>query len=441
MPVFTEAEIPCKLPTLDKTGTQSGSSEIAIHLDGSGSMLGYVRPVNSRYIQTLDILDSIFISSQPKYYRSGGIKNQLLSRQDFRQADNPEFYTGSNPKFPKVSSQLDAAIDPPGKTTKLLVFVTDLEQNDADVNTLIAKIEETYLQDKNNSYAVGILALKSEFDGTVYSNEPRARPNFSYTTQGKEASAYRPFYIIFLGSYSDIIKYSEAIIKDYQENKGTKKELNSNAGFVIFSPDKPVKEVAYLQGKVQLPDGIERLFSLNDGQVAVEVNSPPYEVLRIEGNLPESELTIANKLPFSALEYSLIPDANSLELEYNIQTYDSFKEKFAQQVNQTSSNQAVELKDWKIIPDELQFNTMIRPEAFPEPGIYLVTVDAVVKNWETPQWWKDWDWTTRKGNQDGSKTYNFLKFMENLARTTTNSMSVGDKKPVIGRFCYAIEKD
>jgi hypothetical protein len=432
VPVFTEADIPCQLNVSEKTAPPSAAPEIAIHVDGSGSMLGYVKPTNSRYIQMLEVLDSIFISSKPKYYRSGGEKNQQLSRQNFRKADLPDFYTGSNPKFPKVSSQLDAAITSPGETKKLLVFVTDLDQNDADVNSLINKIEETYLKDKKNSYAVGILAVKSEFDGTVYTNNPRSRPDFLYNTQGKQPTAYRPFYVIFLGSYPDIVEYYEAI-------KNSKQELVANAEFTVFSPKAPVKQVVYLQGSSELPDGIERPFSLNNGQVSVEVNTPPYEVLAIDKNLDRKELSIAYNLPLSPLGYTLLPQANSIEAKYLIQSYDSFDRKFKKS-DSTSLTQAVEQKDWKITPDKLQFQTIIRQEAFPEPGIYLFTVDAVVKDWQTPDWWNNWDWTTRKDNQDGSKTYNLLNFMENLKRTTTNLMSVDDSKPVIGRFCYAIQK-
>ncbi|MGK7877639.1 MAG: hypothetical protein AB4426_31355 [Xenococcaceae cyanobacterium] len=440
VPVFTDKDIPCELPSLENQASQSEPLTIAIQVDGSGSMLGYVTNPNSRYIQTLKLLDSAFGiggGSRPQvaleYYRSGGPSNQKLNRSEYRQAQLPDFYTGKNPKFPKVSSQLDAAIIPPEKTDKLSVIVTDLAQNGADVNHLNKKIQQTYLNKNIKGYAVGILAITSEFKGTVYTTEPRVVADFKYNTAGKQLKDYRPFYAVFLGPYSDIAHYFDKL-------KKTRRDLIDSSKLVIFYPGQIVSEISYL-GSPPTPEGITRPVSLHNGRVAVEVETPPYELLEIERRIEQKELPINYSIPFAPLSYTLPIDNESIETETRIMAFDSFEKNFKEQFNDLSLKNAIELNAWKLDNNRLNFTTTIRPEEFPEEGIYLFTVDVVAEEFKEPSWWKEWDWSSRISNKDGSKTYNLLSFMQNLKTTTTDLMTVGDQKPVIGRFCYAIQKN
>ncbi|WP_013325767.1 hypothetical protein [Gloeothece verrucosa] len=439
--VYTEQDFPCKLETNISSVSSSSPLEIALHVDGSGSMLGYVDNPNSRYIQTLDLLDSIFLGQGSRdqvtlsYYRSGGLKNQQLNRQQYRNAFNPDFYTGTNPTFPKVSSQLDKAITPPAKTDKLLVFVTDLEQNGGDVNNLVDTIEKNFFKDKHNQYSVGILAIKSEFNGTIYTTEPRVYSDFYYNTKGEKIDQYRPFYVVFIAPYSDLVYYYEAM-------KNQAKDLIESSQLVIFSPNTFIKESGYPKLSTPLPNEISNPQSLQIGRVAFESSQSnsgqsSYTLLEIPKRIDQKELSIPFTLPFSPTDYTLLPEPEKIKTETTIKASNSFEKKFLPQNNNASLKQALEIKDLKLTDNQFTFTTAIQPESFSEPGIYLFTIDLRVENLQDASWWKDWDWESRTNSEDGSKTYNLLNFMRNLKTRMTD----GETKPAISRFCYAIQKN
>ena len=74
----------------------------------------------------------------------------------------------------------------------------------------------------------------------------------------------------------------------------------------------------------------------------------------------------------------------------------------------------------------------IDPNKFDNPGIYTFTIDANVKDLQDQKWWKSWN--TDQDN-DGSRTNNLEKFLSRLKLITQND------KLMVGRFCYAIQKN
>ncbi|MEL4894570.1 hypothetical protein [Crocosphaera sp. Alani8] len=437
--MFTDQDYPCEFEQQSASFSESNPLEIALHVDGSGSMLGYVDNPNSRYIRTLKLLDSVFhLDNGPRdeqtltHYRSGGRDNQLISRQQYRNAFDPDFYTGANPNFPKVSSHLDKAITPPEEQNeKLLVFVTDLEQNGADVNNVIKKIEETYLKNNQSNYSVGILGVKSEFRGTVYSTDPRVSSDFYYDTTDKSAiEEYRPFYVVFIGPYSDLIYY-------YQALKRKSSDLIETSEFVIFSPNQFMKEPSYPRLTDNLPNEVSSPQYLQIGRVGFESNHSSYTLLEVPGRIDQQAISIPFSLDFSLLDHTLPPDPEGIKAEKSLQLSDSFEKKFVKQDNNSPLKQALNITDVNLTDNTLTFNTKVKPESLTESGIYLFTLDLKIDNLQGASWWEDWDWENRSDNQDGSKTYNFFNFMTNMK----NLMTDGNKKPSINRFCYAIQKN
>jgi hypothetical protein len=430
--VFDEQKIACEVtPPLDSS-QRSPALEVLVNVDGSSSMLGYVNLPNSHYIQTLDILDRVFSSQEPvTYYRIGTIpegdrtgRKQLNSRQDFRKAQFPEFYNGSNPRFPQITSSLDKSIVPPADKNRLLVLVTDLEQNEGDVTNLKNQIEKYYLQDKSKNYAVGILGIKSEFNGKV---TPVSRGYSPFKHQGK-----RPFYLIFVAPYPDLLYY-------YNQIK------NSNLGeheFSIFHPRGVVSQASLLNGKDSLPDGLSNQPSLYKDRVALELKTPPYNLIELDNRTGEKLEKNPTKLPFHPLEHSVLPRTDNLEIRYKAKAYDARKEDFLERAEDAKLKQAIEFQDWQLPKqDELQFKTIIRPQNFTEPGLYLITADVIVNDLENAPWWSDWDWSSRKDKQDGTKTYGLLNFTDNLKRTTLNLMAAEPATNRIGRLCYGVLKN
>lgn len=108
--------------------------------------------------------------------------------------------------------------------------------------------------------------------------------------------------------------------------------------------------------------------------------------------------------------------------------------------------QPLQLSDWKIDsnPQRLGFSTRVNPTAI-QPGIYIFTIDLVPRIFKELEWWKDWNFDESSFDRtseklfDGSKTLNFLPFMQSLEAITAES--VADKKPIAARLCYAIQRD
>ena len=428
-----EKYIPCDVPSQKDAKTRSQSLDIAINVDGSSSMFGYVNQANSRYIQTLDILDRIFSNQgNVEYYRIGtkpqgdqkGIQ-KLGNRQQFRKAQFPEFYTGLNPSFPAVTSSLDKGITAPQKNNKLLVLVTDLEQNEGDVTNLKNQIEKFYFQDKNKNYAIGVLGIQSEFSGKV---TPVARGYKTFNHDGK-----RPFYVIFVAPYSDILYYYNQI----------KKSSIGEHEFSIFYPSAIPEEASHLDGKGSIPKGLSNQPSLTGNGIAVEVASPPYNLIELDKRKTEEFKQSPTVLPFSLLEHTLTPATDTLELRYSIKAYDPVQKKFVERPDLANLKQGIEFNNWQLKdnPNQLQFDTTIRPQAFSQPGIYLISTDVVATELQDAAWWSQWDWGSRKNNTDGGKTYGLVNFMDNLKRTTMNLMNNEPAGNVIGRFCYGVQKD
>ena len=427
------ANLHCELEQNKQQTDLTNSLAIDFQIDASGSMLGYINQENSSYIQALKLLDStLSLSSRPsqatvKYYRSGDDRHQAkeLTRSEFRKANKSEFYNGGNPNFPAVSSDLGSLITKPKNSDRLTIIVTDLEQNDGDVNLIANKIKENYFNSKDNNYAVGIWAVKSEFNGTVYSASD-ANKKFNYNTEGKTSKQYRPFYVLFLGHYQDIANYFDKLEKE-QEN------LSDRSKFLIFSPHNLVADVSYLNSPLNLSSDLAAPNLLHNGDVSVEKNNQPIELLEIK-NKNSDALEVEYQLPLKQINHTLLADPNDLKVAIDVSAFDKFnKQQFKES---PAAAKALSFKDWQIDNNQLEFVTTINPKNFTESNVYYFKVDVTAKDLQKPDWWSEWNLNS---GSDGSKTSNLYSFMNSLKNITFNSMN--ESTLTIGRLCYAIQKD
>ncbi len=427
------ANLHCELEQNKQQTELTNPLAVDFHIDGSGSMLGYINRENSSYIQALKLLDStLSLSSRPsqatvKYYRSGDYQHQAkgLTRSEFLKAHKSEFYDGKNPAFPAVSSDLSSLITKPKNSDRLTVIVTDLEQNDGDVNLIANKIKENYFNSKDENYAVGIWAVKSEFNGTVYSASD-ADKKFNYNTEEKTSKQYRPFYILFLGHYQDIANYFDKLAKE-QGN------LSDRTKFVIFSPHNLLADVSYLSSPVNLSSDLAAPNLLHNGDVSVEKNNQPIELLEIK-NKNVDALEVEYQLPLKQINHTLSADPNDLKVAIDVTAFDKFnKQQFKQA---PAAAKALDFKNWQINDNQLNFITTINPKNLTESNVYYFKVDVTAKDLQKPDWWSEWNLSS--GN-DGAKTSNLYGFMNSLKNITLNSMN--ESTLTIGRLCYAIQND
>lgn len=439
----------CKPPTQSQSAAQSDSLDIIVDVDGSASMLGYVSNPDSRYVQTLKLLDETLSidggglrsKTSTNYYRSG---NSVI-RGEFRKAQLPVFYNDTDPKFPNIAVPIQEFITSPGQKDTLLVIVTDLDQAEGDITILNQKIQQTYLNKNKPGYAVGIWAIKSEFRGTVYVQEQQKIPQFPFPNE-QSAEKVRPFYVIFIGRYSDIVSYFNTL-------KTQGGSLIEGSQLAIFSPHNIVQEPSYLdknlEGNPPEEQALAQDWNLANNLVKVQAKDQNSQLWQIHSN-QKGEVRIQDSVNLMPLNDTLNLDINSIDTIKNIQVFDKFSQQFKKSKellpDDSSLQNVINIGQWSSPESKenegqkLSFVTTIQPDKFPESGIYIFTIDVEVKNLQEQNWWKDWSWTAERDQKnDGSKTHNLLNFLRGLKTMTTNVMA--ENPPNIGRFCYVLQKD
>lgn len=88
----------------------------------------------------------------------------------------------------------------------------------------------------------------------------------------------------------------------------------------------------------------------------------------------------------------------------------------------------------------LSFDTNINSDKLTMAGIYLFEVDLILNDLKDLDWWSEWD-SKNKNNQNGSKTQSLSAFMTKLESQTLASLRDTNDNVVIGRFCFAIQKN
>ena len=440
-------ELKCEIPNVNsvngKTANKSDNLNVAIYVDGSGSMLGYVKDGETNYIKALKSLRNVFelTGKLPvEYYRIGTPMQKITGGEYYTDGASSDFYDGSNAKYKAVSSPIDAAIIPAVKDQhKMTVIITDLQQDSGDVTRLNKKIQDAYFNLQKKDYAVGVWAVKSEFNGKVYPEENNSIKPFVYNS-GKQIDKLRPFYVLFIGPYQDV-RYYFGQLQKYDSH-----QLLANSKLMIFHPDHILDKISSLETPPEsLPKGITSSLSLvRDGVIA---NKGNYELLQINPGQQEN-LTINYSIPFSPSEYSLLIDTNSLKPKVKAEKVDKFAQAFKPVDSNSALSNAIEFKDWQILPKEnkLKFSAIVQPDKFAEPGIYKLQFDILSQNLETPSWWKEWDWQTKSSEEDGTKTHGVKEFFMALKnRTETMKAEESNNKEesqlLVGHFCYGIKKD
>jgi hypothetical protein len=419
-----QQSISCSSPTPDTEAAarlkQTPSIQLSLLLDGTPSMQGYVNDLpDSRYGKTLRLIDSASSTGwntvTTKYYRFG-TKKRTIDREIFLKAQLPAFYQGGNDFS---TSRIDAALIDPADN-QLSLVVTDLYQKDADVRLVQNLLAQQYL---SKGYAVGILAVKSEFKGTVY-DVGISNQNFGYATLGKTAKAFHPFYVILLGSYGNINHFFDQL----QRNGLSAVEHE----FVIFSPQPVAQAAALNSGEIKSTPRKDILQpkALNDRHVLIRKKqaSDPVQFMVVTKKTTNQPIDV--ELPYHGLKGVLPVELGAIALTSTLEKYQSQSKGF-----QPISTQGFQLTDWRVKDQSIHFKTKIQADQL-DPGIYRFNFDASPTDFSEPDWWNNWNAT--EGNLDGAKTNNLLPFLRGLRLRTAELMK--QQKPVIARLCYGIQK-
>jgi hypothetical protein len=409
--------LPCKFGE-DKTtaNTATDKSKIILTLDGSASMVGYAKDVNSRYIQTLKLLDRVSLAAP------GGVEyaridsgRKPIDRAEFQKSFGAGFYTGQTSRIADAFPDLKTV-----KGEQLIAVVTDLQPDDGDVNLVSKRMLEDYL--KKDGSAVAIWGVRSEFDGKVY--PPNNAPAYDYAA--KSATNGRPFYILLLGKYEAISEFAKTI-----RAADSSSLLKDRSHLTIFTADRTIASPSYLAATDDnLPKGITSPSSLSQDRFSIENGEQPIQFLEVNENSNPDKQSLKYALKYQANPDTAIPA--QLEPRYHVSKYNEEKDKPA---FIDSSNKSILDISSSLTDDKLGVEMKFDPAKF-DRGLYYVTADLMARSIQAPAVWKQWD---DGGKKDGSKTQGLNDFLNSLSINTTSVMK--EKSPVVARLCYGIQRN
>ena len=174
-----------------------------LYLDATSSMAGYAATPGSAYIQVLDNLESAisgaWADDSVAFHKFGETVREI-TRDEFREARTPGFY---RERGIFTTTNIDAVIDRL-EEDRVAVVVTDLFQEDGDINAIVQQVKAQVFQ---RGLAAGIVAVQSSFDGTVFD-----APGGSYTyASSSDPETYRPFYALMFGEGACLRRLADAL--------------------------------------------------------------------------------------------------------------------------------------------------------------------------------------------------------------------------------------
>jgi len=407
-------------PEDDGCGAVS-SDTLTVHLflDASGSMRGFVQGTQGvdYYSHLLESLELLAIKSPKpfvaKFYRFGGDVHEI-QRNQYYQARNRD---GSF--FTEPETRVDKVVESAGKAEQphLVCVVTDLFQEDSDINLLTAAIRQSYLA---RGLAVGMLGIRSSFCGKVSDVGP-SRVRFSY-------SGLRPFYVLCLGRLADVTQY----LLDLQSDLST---------FTHSKPPPETRMVIYnkLLSKcitsqdailVRPARGVTRVHDI------VQTTRKDDRILQFIVNQhrkdpPDALFTATVK--YEAVSFSLPFDGSKTTYEVIAEKYDKSAKRFVP-ADEASGNFSVH--ELRLQPESLTFRAALSDSTLKRGVIYKFRLVILPRPdaYALPDWVKDWSFNINDvlGPINGSRTFNLAEFLRSIG-----DINVRQIKPSLAHLdCY-----
>ena len=170
--------------------TAGAKLPVDIYLDATYSMQGFARPEATNFSRLLEGIEAAVQnaakSSDLRFFKYGR-SVAPLKRADFvASRNNPTLW---NDKDFRSETNFAQAVDStdPGRVS---LFITDLFYSNADANKVVAAIQDKCFK---NGVEMGMLGLKSKFDGYVADVQPPVK-----------VVGERPLYLLLFGSKANI---------------------------------------------------------------------------------------------------------------------------------------------------------------------------------------------------------------------------------------------
>lgn len=390
---------------------EPASSKITarIYIDASASMKGFVSPGTwTNYAQILPYFETVILNgwsnSKADFYGFGEEVLKLESRGHL-DAVKSNFYAGRETNIQNVLECLD--------TNCLTVIITDLFPSDNDLAQLIKLLKPKYI---NNGFSIGILGLRSQFDGIVYDTNIYGGA-FPYKN-GEGIGSYRPFYLLILGKHTDVVRYFEKL-------KMSCPSIVSESNFIIFSRHLVSQLSSFEWATINSKNNLLGVRSL----VTRNTQDKRFEQFRIRDRSKNASFVATFK--YSPLPYTVPFSPRNLEAVVAAQKWQQKKGEFEQNAEFAKGFRVEKLE---ISNSELNLVVEINPKLLTGSGIYLyeITIRPNESSYKLPSWFTNWDMGSY---QDGSGTRNLNYFLSNLWLT-----NVQIHQPKIAKFYCYIQK-
>ncbi|MCY4552090.1 MAG: hypothetical protein OXC79_00335 [Candidatus Poribacteria bacterium] len=416
-----------------------------IYFDATLSMQGFVVPDSTHYTRICPALESAIVSGwrdeTVSFFRFGE-RVEPIDRNTYLQVGDENFYQtdiGIRTYIEKIIENEDPLVKPQmeGSNTlegateidvnnmpeegteadstenRLVVIVTDLFQDNGDINRLVPELKEKCIK---KGVAVGLFGLRSQFDGTVYDIGIGEGSSLRYRSTPGNPETFRPFYLLVLGKHADIAHYFNRLIANGF----------SEAETIIFSQ--------YLVSPLLSFDGakIEKLENLIRDTIAEKPDSRLKEY-RIRNRDRSSK--ISAKMKYELLPHAMPFDSNIFEsppkVEHNRYNSDERKE-ISQAAKECLGVTSTFAKNGN--GDELIVDFELDSRVLPRRTVYLYKVALCPKidTYQVPEWCSGWDMGT---GRNGAKTLNLVNFVNGLT-----DIAVSEHQPKIAQFYFYVEK-
>jgi hypothetical protein len=413
------------LPPLDTSDivVQKASSAKApfgvdICIDATPSMDGFAAATNSTYSRFLEDLEGSLISGVKnvhdlRFFKFGE-RIREVPRSEFRHARTVGFYhepgmfRDTNIELALGNKTDPAARATPGQSTKptpplprVTVVITDLFQKDQDVNIVIKQIKDGCLTQGDCS--VGVLAIPSEFNGSVYDAHV---PTYKYASTA-DPTTYRPFYLLMFGPEEELI------------------------GFADVLSAKPYVNLKHL---LIVGPRIVRSFSVNvardPGAQGVSprksTGTPLDSAFNLRSGFPDAKLVARLQIERDTSAFDFVP------ARATVRTYRATGSQLAPAASEFSIDSLGKAAD------ALEIHATIHPPT--AKGDYVYVADVLtgdVNGFTTPHWINDFSSANPTPDHDSGKTLNLDRFVEDLISA---SVAQDDHQPKLARFRILIHR-
>lgn len=196
LPAFS-AEVG-KLINIEKKET-TYPANIDLFFDMSVSMRGYLYPGATKY---KSVMDGLLVTAETQVNKAAdGQVHYYQFGDSFDEMQNPD--TVKNWEAYNYSDSFIYLAIENANLEHLTVIVTDLAVETESLDTLINRIGTEYM---SKGYAIGLVGVKSEYEGYVYSLE-EVSDRVVLLTEGKEPKDQFPFYLLVLGQQEEITTF------------------------------------------------------------------------------------------------------------------------------------------------------------------------------------------------------------------------------------------